>query len=716
MTVVPSHTVPAYRILIVDDDAVDRLTVRRALAQAGVSVEIDEADSADGALAHLRATSHHCVLLDYHIPGSDGLSLLRSVHGLLPQLPVVMLTGQRDDGVAAELMKAGAADYLSKGSLTPERLEQSLRHAIALADARTDVLRAQEALRATAERLRLATECGGVGTWDTDLRTDRMVWDERFRLLLGIPLDAEPSPELLLSHVHPADRERVQRERRRAADPTGDGRYAMECRVVDPDGSIRWVDARGRALFEEDGAHRRCAVRLIGAAVDVTAAKRLEDALRDEAQIVETLQQIGGSLTAVLDLDRIVRTVTEQATKLVGARFGVFFHQLKDARDRWAARYTVVGVQPDMLARLPRPPVGSAIDSAFRVPIRSDDIASDPRRSLLPVHLTTPGVFLPVASCLAVPVVGHSGEVLAGLFLGHPEPHAFTARHERLVTGIAGWAATAIDNARLYESEQRARSAAERANRAKADFLSRMSHDLRTPLTAIRGYAQLVAEGTYGPVTEMQRVSMASIVRAQEHLLALIRDILSYARIEAGTLHLDLADVPVNAMLGGLEALVEPQFAARGLVYEYIPGPPEVRVRADQERCVQVLLNLLTNAVKFTERGSVTVSWSADEHRVRIHVRDTGPGIPAHRLAEIFEPFVQGGRTGGGGGGGGDAHRDGVGLGLAISRELARSMGGDLTVESREGAGATFTLELPRAPGRAAAPFPSQPLEQEQPT
>jgi signal transduction histidine kinase len=200
-------------------------------------------------------------------------------------------------------------------------------------------------------------------------------------------------------------------------------------------------------------------------------------------------------------------------------------------------------------------------------------------------------------------------------------------------------------------------------------------------------------------------------VRAQEHLLMLIRDILSYARIEAGHLRLDISDVPVNALLGGLRELVEPQFTARGLGYEFVPGPSDVRVRADEERCVQILVNLLTNAAKFTERGSVTLSWSADDERVRIRVSDTGPGIAPHRLAAIFEPFVQGG----GGGAHAEAPREGVGLGLAISRELARAMGGDLTVESSEatGGGATFTLELPRATPRAAATL-SQPLDQQQ--
>jgi signal transduction histidine kinase len=266
----------------------------------------------------------------------------------------------------------------------------------------------------------------------------------------------------------------------------------------------------------------------------------------------------------------------------------------------------------------------------------------------------------------------------------------FTERHERLVAGLAGWAAVAMDNARLYEAEQQARAQAERANRTKAEFLSSMSHDLRAPLNAVGGYANLVLDGLYGPTTEKQREGMHRILRAQQHLLAVIRDILDFARIEAGHVRLDMADVAVNDVLGGVGVMIEPQMSAKNLEYEYHAGPQDVLIRTDRERAVQVLLNLLTNALKFTDAGSVHVDWTADEQRVSINVRDTGRGIPSDRVTQIFEPFVQVGRNR-------DEARQGIGLGLAISRQLARNMGGDLRAQSAEGVGSVFTFELPRA-------------------
>jgi PAS domain S-box-containing protein len=235
-----------------------------------------------------------------------------------------------------------------------------------------------------------------------------------------------------------------------------------------------------------------------------------------------------------------------------------------------------------------------------------------------------------------------------------------------------------------------ARAEAERANRAKSEFLAAMSHDLRTPLNAIGGFADLTAEGLYGPVSDGQRNAMSRIRRAGNHLLTLINDILTFAKIEAGRVQLDIADTPVGDMVTSACSMVEVQAAKKGLSFVARGGPDGLRVRADRERMTQIMTNLLTNAVKFTEAGSITVGWRADASAVYIDVRDTGRGIPADKLASVFEPFVQAGRST-------EEQQQGVGLGLAISRELARAMRGDLTVDSVVAHGSTFTLSIPRA-------------------
>ncbi|HKG91599.1 MAG TPA: ATP-binding protein [Gemmatimonadaceae bacterium] len=236
-----------------------------------------------------------------------------------------------------------------------------------------------------------------------------------------------------------------------------------------------------------------------------------------------------------------------------------------------------------------------------------------------------------------------------------------------------------------------ARVEAERANRAKSDFLAVMSHELRTPLNAIAGYVELIELEVHGPVTGAQREALRRVQKSQRHLLGLINGVLNYARIETGTVRFELAPVPVDETLATCEALIAPQASARGLRLDFPGCDPALAIHGDMEKVRQIVLNLLTNAVKFTEPGgTVSMTGEARDGTVLVRVADTGCGIADDKQQAIFEPFVQVDvrltRT-----------QEGVGLGLAISRDLARGMGGELTVESTVGAGSTFTLSLPRA-------------------
>jgi len=237
-----------------------------------------------------------------------------------------------------------------------------------------------------------------------------------------------------------------------------------------------------------------------------------------------------------------------------------------------------------------------------------------------------------------------------------------------------------------------ARRLAEQSSAAKAKFLSMMSHDLRAPLTTIYGNAQLLESGGFGELSPEQREAVDSIQEASRMQMTLINDILEFARLDSGRVEIHPRPVPVSEAVARAEALIRVQAGEAGLALTKEGCNRAVMMLADPHRLQQVLLNLLTNAVKFTPPGgTITVICEDDAERVRIRVRDTGMGIAAEDLQRIFSPFVQI-----------DASRSaasrGVGLGLAISRDLARAMSGDVTVESVPGAGSTFTIDLPLAP------------------
>ena len=248
----------------------------------------------------------------------------------------------------------------------------------------------------------------------------------------------------------------------------------------------------------------------------------------------------------------------------------------------------------------------------------------------------------------------------------------------------------AEDAERELADAQLARDRAEAANKAKMDFLAVMSHELRTPLNSIGGYAELLEMGLRGPVTEDQHGDLQKIRRSQRHLLGLINDLMNFAKLETGHVELEFSDVSVNEILAVLDALTEPQVQAKNITYQHGRCDPSLTVWADREKTHQILINLVSNAVKFTRAGgTITVDCDSTDDVVRFHVTDTGEGIAPDKLGEIFEPFVQV-KTGF------TREHDGVGLGLAISRDLARVMRGDLTVTSDPGIGSRFTLTLPR--------------------
>jgi PAS domain S-box-containing protein len=265
-------------------------------------------------------------------------------------------------------------------------------------------------------------------------------------------------------------------------------------------------------------------------------------------------------------------------------------------------------------------------------------------------------------------------------------------RHEHEGQARIDGAFIRIREREKYEEELlRAKKTAEMASASKTRFLSMMSHDLRTPLGAIIGYADLLALGIRGEVNEAQKADLTRIRRSSKALLGMLDDLLTVARTQNAQLPMRLEPLIVQRELAEAESVLTPRFMEAGLRYVREECPADLVVRADRDRLQRIVLNLLSNAAKFTPSGGqVSVACSTVADRVLIRVSDTGRGIPEEKLGTVFQPFVQVDSK--------DAsNQGGMGLGLAIGRELARAMGGDIAVESAVGRGSIFTVSLPAA-------------------
>jgi signal transduction histidine kinase/CHASE3 domain sensor protein len=402
----------------------------------------------------------------------------------------------------------------------------------------------------------------------------------------------------------------------------------------------------------------------------------------------ERLQAATEAFTSALSLEEVATLVVDQTMHAVGAQSGALAaYDGHERQLRMLAVRNIPTVHPgDVFSIDAQRPMCVAVRNAK--PIFSETLAETKANfPIIASDLQTDAV----QAFAVYPMLGETS-IVGAIVVRFARAHALAAADRALMTAMSRIATEALERARLYDAERAARSAAESANRAKASFLASMSHELRTPLQAALGFAQLVRSGVYGPINDAQAEVLGRVERSQTHLARLIDDILDFARLEAGRVRMKAEDVAVADAIAELSPLVESQVKAKKIELSMVPVPDSLRVTGDRDRLRQILVNVVGNAIKFTpECGKIRVSALHDGSIATIDVCDTGIGIPPDRLHAIFDPFVQveEGLT---------RTVSGAGLGLAISRDLARAMGGDLTVESEMGKGSTFSISLPLAP------------------
>ena len=419
------------------------------------------------------------------------------------------------------------------------------------------------------------------------------------------------------------------------------------------------------------------------------AAERVaRRAAEDVARRLEALQRATADLTGALTPEQVAAIVLQAAVPNVGGVRGLV---ALVSRDRTALDVIgTVGYRDEVKTRHGRVPMDPALPLTDAVRERASLLfANAAERTSRYPHLADSPLEDGVGATASIPLLA-AGVVIGAVSITWNEQHEFAADETAFLESLAHQCAQAIERARLYQEEQRARREAEEANRAKSDFLAAMSHELRTPLNAIAGYVDLLTLGIRGALSDEQRADLERIRFNQRHLTSLIEDVLAFARIEAGRLEVERTPVPLDATLRTAYPMVMPQMHARGVRFVYDGCPRDVHVLGDAERIVQICVNLLSNAAKATSaRGEVRLFCVLDKHRVLVRVSDTGTGIPRDKLEAIFSPFTQLGRS---------LHtpRAGAGLGLSISRGLAEAMGGSLKAESHFGIGSTLTLTLLR--------------------
>ena len=437
------------------------------------------------------------------------------------------------------------------------------------------------------------------------------------------------------------------------------------------------------------------ATHLAGLAIERDRAEteraRLLSREREARTETETLYRVGQALSAELDLESMVQAATDAATRVSGAQFGAFFYNVVNDQGESFMLYTLSGISRAAFDPFPMPRNTEIFGPTFRGErvVRFDDVTQDPRYGNNPPYHGMPEGHPPVRSHLAVPVVSRSGEVLGGLFFGHAKPGVFSERAERLVAGIAAQAAVAMDNARLYQQVQGAVS-------IRDQFLATVAHDLRTPLTTIRGHAQILRRRITraNPVPDSRLGDgLAKIETTTTKMSAMINELLDVTLLELGE-QLTLEREPIDLVALARRAAAEYQQTTERHRIRVEAAETEVVGLWDGARLERVIDNLVNNAVKFSPEGGevvITVARPDDASNwAALAVQDQGFGIPVEDLPRIFGRFHRGQNV---------AERiAGIGIGLVGVRKIVELHGGTVAVASREGTGSTFTVRLPLRP------------------
>ena len=415
--------------------------------------------------------------------------------------------------------------------------------------------------------------------------------------------------------------------------------------------------------------------------------KKVEERTQQLAQSVAELRALGEISQAVnstLDLETVLSTIVSKATQLTGTEAGAIYVYDQSSREfRLRATY---GMDADLIAVIKdlHVDISDAVDALTdeHVPVQIADLKEAPPSRINDIMLRAG-----YRARLLVPLMAPDGAIGA-LVVRRQQPGEFSKNTVDLLQTFAAQSVLAIQNARLFSEIGEKGRQLQVASQHKSQFLANMSHELRTPLNAILGYTELILDNIYGDIPDKARTTLERIQANGKHLLGLINDVLDLSKIEAGQLALSLTDYSIKDVVHNVYGAVELLATSKSLALK-VELPKELPpAHGDERRLTQVLLNLVGNAIKFTDTGEVAIRTSVANGSFTVAVRDTGPGIADQDQAKIFEEFQQADSST-------TKQKGGTGLGLAIAKRIIEMHGGRLWVESKVGEGATFSFTVP---------------------
>lgn len=410
---------------------------------------------------------------------------------------------------------------------------------------------------------------------------------------------------------------------------------------------------------------------------DITAQRQAEQALQHNTRQLLMLNSIGKSISEQLDVEVILQKVTDTTTQLTGAEFGAFFYNKVDEQGEAYMLYTLSGAPREAFEKFGMPRNTAVFHTTFsgKGIVRVDDITKDPRYGKMAPHYGMPKGHLPVVSYLAVPVVSLSGEVIGGLFFGHPSPGVFKHEHEDLVANVASQAAIALDNSKLFEEVTA-------LSQKKDEFIALASHELKTPLTSMSGFLQIMQKTVPEGLT---RNFLDKAVRQLEKLNILVNDLFDISKVRAGKLQFYFEDFDLGVLIREICETFEQSVPDHAFAYE-LDG--DLLMNGDKIRMEQVISNLIGNAVKYAPQSpKIDIRAENKGNEIVVSVIDYGAGISKENQSQIFTQFYRIR--------GGDRHISGLGLGLYITKEIIERHGGRIWVDSEHGKGASFIFALP---------------------